>query len=109
MKWFLLWILLIVIVCLVTGCTALDNITEGNKSKVVCIGQETWGGKIVAEMVSSSQMLPNLTICFGKTNTVYSTIPALTDPNLIKAQAELVKANNSTISATATGITQSKQ
>jgi hypothetical protein len=108
MKWFILWILLIVIVCLVTGCTALDNITEGNKSKVVCIGQETWGGKIVAEMVSSSQMLPNLTICFGKTNTVYSTIPTATSAELIKAQAELVKANNTSVSATATGMVQTK-
>ncbi len=111
MKYFGMWILLIIAIALIAscgGCTALDNVTDGNRSKAVCIGQETWGGKLVAEMVSSSQMLPNLTLCFGKTNTVYSTIPVMTQPELIKAQAELVKANNTSVSATATGMTQTK-
>jgi hypothetical protein len=108
MKWFMLWILVIVVAGLTAGCTALDNVTEGNKQKAVLIANETWGGKLVAEMVSSSQMLPNFTLCFGKTNTVYSTIPTMTQPELIKAQAELVKANNTSVSATATGMVQSK-
>ncbi len=108
MKWFLLWVMVIVIAGLTAGCQSLDNITEGNKSKAVCIASETWGGKLVAEMVSSSQMLPNFTLCFGKTNTVYSTIPTLTSADLIKAQAELVKANNTSVSATATGMVQTK-
>ena len=109
MKWFILWILLIVVICLVTGCTALDNITAGNRSKVVCIAQETWGGKIVAEMVSASQMLPNLTLCFGKTNTYYCTIPTNTPPALVAAAAEHLKASNSTVSATAEGFTSKKE
>lgn len=92
-----------------SGCTALETVATNNKDKAVTISNETWGGKLVAEMVSiGSSVLPNITLCFGKTNTYYSAIPKDSSPELIKAEAEKLKASNSAISANATGFTTSK-
>jgi hypothetical protein len=100
--------IILLIPAIFSGCTALDNITAGNQTKVVTIAQETWGGKIVAELTSTAAILPNLTICFGKTSAYYNTTPAATPPELVTALAEHLQNSNSTISATATGISQSK-
>jgi hypothetical protein len=102
-----LWILILPL--LLSGCTALNTVTANNKDKVVTIASETWGGKIVAEMVSIGEsFLPNLTICFGKTFTYYNATPATIDPALAKALAVHVEAAKSTIKIKSTGIEDKK-
>lgn len=109
MKKFYVLLMSAAIAVMFTGCTAMETVAANNKDKSVNITQETWGGKLVAEMVSiGSSVLPNLTLSFGKINTGYSAIPKDTNPELIKAQAELVKAGNSAVSATAVGMVQTK-
>lgn len=110
MKWFLMWIALIVAVGLIASCggCALETVAANNKEKVVTLNSETWGGRIVAEFASTQAILPNLTLCFGKTNAYYNATPAATSPELVKALAEHIKGSNSAVSAGATGMTQSK-
>jgi len=99
-------ILMIALTFALTSCTALETVASNNKDKAVTINSETWGGKLVAEMVSvGSSVLPNITLCFGKTNTYYSATPKDTPFELIKAESEKLKASNSSVSATATGFT----
>jgi hypothetical protein len=101
--------LAIITILLVSGCTALETVATNNKDKIVTINAETWGGKLVAEMVSvGSSVLPNVTICFGKTNTYYNATPATSNPELVKALAEHIKNSNSAVSATASGFEQKK-
>ena len=98
--------MMVVGMVLFTGCTALETVAANNKDKAVTISNETWGGKLVAEMVSvGSSVLPNVTLCFGKTNTYYSATPKDSSPELIKAESEKLKASNSAISAGASGFT----
>lgn len=110
MKYFAMWICLIVAIALIASCggCALETVAANNKDKVVTLNSETWGGRIVAEFASTQAILPNLTLCFGKTNAYYNATPAATSPELVKALAEHIKGSNSAVSATATGMTQTK-
>jgi hypothetical protein len=92
---------------LFTGCTALNTVTKNNKKKVVSISSETWGGKIVAEMVSIGEsFLPNITICFGKTSTYYNATPIETPYQLINSLADHVESARTIVSVNATGMSE---
>lgn len=111
MKYFAMWILLIIAIALIAsggGC-ALETVAANNKDKIVTLNSETWGGRMVAELTSSTAILPNLTLCFGKTNAYYNATPAATNPELVKALSEHIKASNSTVSATAQGFASKKE
>ena len=91
------------IATLLSGCAAVDSLTDATKDKSIAAGSDTWGGGADISAVSAESPVPSLSAWFGRRKVWYVSVK---DKSTGEAAAKVVKASNSSldVSAGASGV-----
>ena len=77
------------IAALLSGCAAVDSLTDATKDKSIAAGSDTWGGGADISAVSAESPVPNLSAWFGRRKVWYVSVK---DKSTGEAAAKVVKA-----------------
>ena len=87
-----------------TGCEAVEAVTNSTREKSIAAGSDTWGGGVEAKTATADCPVPGFECWFGRRKVWYASVR---DRATGQAAAEIVRASNSplSVSADADGLT----
>lgn len=83
-----------------TGCEAVEAVTNSTREKSVAAGSDTWGGGVEAKTATADCPVLGFECWFGRRKVWYASVR---DRATGQAAAEIVRASNSPLSVTADG------
>lgn len=85
-------IVVILTILALTGCTAMNNLSESAKDKNIAAGSDTVGARIELGLAADNLYVPNINIWFGRWRAWYVSLKKDADVSKIP---DIVKAGNS--------------
>lgn len=89
-----------VLISLLSGCTAMNNLSESVKNKNIAAGSDTWGGNIIFSLMDAAVPLPNITLWIGRRKVWYVSLKS----DNIQQLPGIIKSSNAPIKVGVTPI-----
>ena len=98
----------VALILALTGCAAVEAVTDATREKTIAAGSDTWGGGMEAKTASADCPVPGFEGWFGRRRVWYVSVH---DAKTGQAAAEVVRASNSavTVKAAADGVTVAQE
>lgn len=91
-------ILAVLAIVMLSGCTAMNNLSESAKNKNIAAGSDTVGAKIELGLSADNFYVPNINIWFGRWRAWYVSLKKDSD---VSQMPKIIKAGNTDFGITA--------